>query len=99
MARLKNVRLGSMAECVFESGLIHAAGFPKAIPCLELVLECRDKYDAAERCIQNYNGEVLIYVNRVTVMGALRIPPKEEYQDWTISLSYSFPVHYHFQGF
>ena len=71
VGRFKNAHPSSMAKHVSESHLTQAASFPKAIPCLEMVLECRGKYDLGERCIQNFNGEVLVYLNCVIIMEAL----------------------------
>lgn len=68
---------------------MQAATFPEAFPCPELVLACKDRYDVAKKCICAFNGEVLVYVSRVAIMGTLRIPLHEIYEDWTISSSYT----------
>lgn len=43
----------------------------------------------AKRCIHTFNGEVLVYVNQVFIMGALRIPLHKIYEEWTITSSYT----------
>lgn len=87
LARFSKPNPGSITKKVVNSGLLQAASFPELVLCPELVLECRNRYDVTQRCIRTYLGEVLVYINRVTIMGALRILPPEVYEAWTISLS------------
>ena len=68
---------------------MQASTFLEAFPCLELVLACRDGYNAIEKCIHVFNGEVLVYVRKIAIMGIMRIPPKEVYEYWTIISSYA----------
>lgn len=72
-----------------KSGLVEAATFPIVAPCLELVLECMNRYDAEHKCVRNVNGVVLLKINIEIVMVAMGIPQKEPYEDWTIGTSYS----------
>ena len=72
-----------------KSGLLQASSFISDIPCPKIVLECWDMYDATQKCIYTYSGEVLVYVRRVLVMGMLRIPLHKVYEDWTINSSYA----------
>ncbi|XP_057830722.2 pentatricopeptide repeat-containing protein At2g13600-like [Cryptomeria japonica] len=67
LERAKNPVQNSMMERIVKSGLIEAATFPIVAPCLELVLECMNRYDAEHRCIRNINGEVLLKIDRDTV--------------------------------
>lgn len=79
-----------MMRRIVDSGLIEASVFPSAIQCLELVLECMNKYDLKHRCIRNANGGVSLNVNRETIMVIFKIPAKEMNEDWTITTSYGF---------
>lgn len=88
--RVKNPTQNSMMEKIVRSGLVEAAAFPVAAPCLELVLECMNRYDVEHRCIRDINSEVLLKIDKETVMAAMGIPHKEPYEDWTIGTSYSF---------
>lgn len=90
LERAKNPAQNSMMEKIVRSGLIEAVAFPVATPCLELVLECMNRYGVEQRCIRAINEEVLLKIDRETVMASMGIPHKESYEDWTIGTSYSF---------
>lgn len=75
---------------IVKSGLIKVVAFPTASPCHELVIECMNKYDADNRCIRTSSGEVLMEIDKETLMGAIGIPHKDPYEDWSIGTSYSF---------
>lgn len=75
LARFANPPPDSISQKFTDSSLLQASTFPEAFPCPKLVLACIDRYDAIEKCIHTFNGEILVYVNRVYVMGALRILP------------------------
>lgn len=81
LARFTNPPPSPISQKVTNSGLLQVSAFPKAFPCPKLVLAFLDKYDATEKCIYTFNGKILVYVSRVVVMGALRIPPQEVYED------------------
>lgn len=89
LARFSNPKPRSIAEKLAASGLLQASCFPKAYMSLELILAYRDRYDTSKKCIHAYHGEVLVYVTCMVVMGALRIPPQEIYEDQTISSSHT----------
>lgn len=78
--RAKNLVQNSMMERIVKSGLVEAAAFPIA-PCPELVLECMNRYDVEHRCIRNVNGEVLLKIDRETIMVGMGIAHKEAYED------------------
>lgn len=59
------------------SGLIEAATFPLAAPCLDLVIVCMNRYDAENICIRTSNGELLVGINREIIMATMGIPHKE----------------------
>lgn len=81
VARFSNAKPQEVSRKVSESGLLQASSFPDASPCPELVLAYLDKYDATEKCICTYSGEVPIYVSRFIIMGALGTPSCEVYED------------------
>lgn len=93
LERAKNPAQNSMMEKIIRSGLTEAkCAFLVATPCLELVLECMNRYDVEQRCIRAraINGKVLLKIDREIVMATMEIPHKESYEDWTIGTSYTF---------
>lgn len=87
---VRNPKSNSMMDRIVQSGLIEATAFPIAAPCPELVYACMNKYDASHRCIRASNGEILVRIDRETIMATMGIPHKELYEDWSIGTSYSF---------
>lgn len=88
LERVKNSTADPMTREVAQSGLLEAAAFPRTVSCVELVLECMHHYDKGNRCIRKNDGEVLLSIDRQTVMAAMGIPHREPYEDWTIGKSY-----------
>ena len=41
----------SMAKKIYKSGIVHAASFPPALPCPELIMECASKFDIVTKSI------------------------------------------------
>lgn len=79
-----------MMEILVRSGLVEAAAFPLAAPCPDLVIACTNRYDVENRCIRTSSGEMLVDINRETIIVAMQIPHKESYEDWSIETSYDF---------
>lgn len=73
-----------LMQKILDSGLIEAAAFPPVVSCPELVLECMSRYDPVERCIRDVKGKSLLVISRQTIATVMRIPKKEQYQDWTV---------------
>lgn len=90
LERTKNPQAGSLMEKIVKSGLVEAVAFPLAAPCPDLVLDCMNIYESENRCIRTSDGEMLVHINRETVMATMGIPHKEEYEDWTIGNSYTY---------
>lgn len=90
LERTKNPQAGSIMEKIVRSGLVEAVAFPLIVPCPDLVVACMNRYDAENRCIRTNNGELLVGINRETVMVEMGIPHKESYEDWSIGTSYAF---------
>lgn len=76
LERAKNPVQNLMMERIVKSGSIDATTFPITVPCPELVLECMNRYDEEHKCIRNVNGEVLLKINKETMMAAMGIPHK-----------------------
>lgn len=72
---------------IVESGIVEATNFPLALVCLELVKECMNIYDPMNRYIREFNGEVLLPINRGKIISSLKIPIKEVYYEFSISKS------------
>lgn len=64
-----------------KSGLVEAATFPIVASCPKLVLECMNRCGVECRCIRNANDEVLLKIDRETVMATIGIHPKDPYED------------------
>lgn len=73
LERDKNPGTGSMMEMIVRSGLIEAVSFPIAAPCLDLVITCMNRYHADSRCIRTISGELLVEINRETVMATMTL--------------------------
>lgn len=69
---------------ILDSGLVEAVSFPPVVLCPELVWECMNKYDHAQRCIKGENGEFFLKINWETIFVVMKIPEKEHYEDWTV---------------
>lgn len=87
LARFTKSNPSSITEKIVNRGLLQAIGFLELVLCPELVLECRNRYDVTHRFLRTYIGEVIVYINRVKIMGALRILPHEVYEGWMIDFS------------
>lgn len=90
LERARNPDGNSMMRKIVKSEFIEASTFPTTSPFPQLVLECMNKYDTNNRCIRTNSGEVLVKIDRETMMAAMGIPHKEPYEDWFIATSYSF---------
>lgn len=53
----------------------------------KLVLECMSRYDPIERCIRNIEGKFLLAISRKVVSVVMKIPEKEQYEDWIVCKS------------
>lgn len=92
LERVGNPNGNSMMGKIVKSRLIEAVAFPTTAPFPKLVMECMSRYDADNRCIRTSNGEVLVKIDKETVMAAMGIPHKDSYEDWSICTSYAFFV-------
>lgn len=81
LERTKNPLTGSLMEKIVKSGLVEATAFPLVATCLDLLMACMNRYNTENKCIKTSNGELLVSINRETVMAAMGIPHKEEYED------------------
>lgn len=88
LERVNNSTADPMMRDVAQSRLLEAVAFPTAAPFPELVLECMNHYDKGNRCIRKNNGEVLLSIDKQTVMTNMGTPHREPYEDWTIGKSY-----------
>lgn len=79
-----------MMERIVRSGLIEAIAFPIAAPYPDLVIACMNIYEIDNKCIRTSSGELLVEINKETVMAVMGIPHKEPYEDWSIGTSYVF---------
>ncbi|XP_057818585.1 uncharacterized protein LOC131031479 isoform X3 [Cryptomeria japonica] len=52
-----------VARRIIESGIIKAAGFPPAVKCHELMIECARHYDSQSRTIVTKDGNILAYLS------------------------------------
>lgn len=90
LERTKNPQISSLMEKIVKSRLVEAVAFPLVTPFLDLVMGCMNIYDTENRCIRTSNGELLVSINRKTVMIEMGIPHKDEYEDWTIGNLYAY---------
>lgn len=90
LERAKSPQTGSMMEKIVKSSLVEAIAFPLVAPYPDLVIAYMNRYDTENRCIRTSNGELLVNINRETVMAVVGIPHKELYEDWTIGNSYAY---------
>lgn len=72
---------------ISDSGLVEAATFPPAMLCQELVLECMSRYDPIDMCIRNIDGKVFLVISQEVVFAIMKIPEKEQYEDWMVCKS------------
>lgn len=66
-----------MMERIIKSGLIEVARIPNATPCPKLVIACMNTYDSSNRLIRTCNGELLVKINRETILAAIGIPHED----------------------
>lgn len=90
LERAKNLEVGSIMERIVRSGLVEAIAFLVAAPCPNLGIACMNRYDAENRCIRTSSCELLVDINRETVMAMMGILHKKPYEDWSIGTSYVF---------
>lgn len=63
-----------VARRIVGSGIIKAAGFPPAIQCHELMIECARHYDPQSRSIVSKEGNTLAYLSDEAISEALHLP-------------------------
>lgn len=61
-------------KMMIESEIVKAAGFPLAVQCNELIVECAKHYDASKRMIVAPDGRELSYLSERTISEAFHIP-------------------------
>lgn len=74
LERLKSQMSELFMTEIENSGLVEATAFPLAVACLELVRECINRFDIRHQCIRKDDGQVLLTVNRETIVSVFRIP-------------------------
>lgn len=63
-----------IAKKIIESGIIKAAGFPPAVKCHELMIECAGHYDSHSRTIVAEDGTILAYLSEEAISEAFHLP-------------------------
>lgn len=63
-----------VARRIIESGIIKAAGFPPAVQCHELMIECARHYDPQSRAIVSNEGNTLAYLSEEAISEAFHLP-------------------------
>lgn len=67
-----------ISKKMIKSGVIQAAGFPLAIQCNELIVECARHYDTNTKQIKTSDGKVLAFLSETAIHEAFNIPePKD----------------------
>lgn len=59
---------------MMKSGLVHVAGFPPAIQCYELILECARQYVFDKKRVVSTEGRVLENFSPVSIAQAFDMP-------------------------
>lgn len=67
-----------VARRIIESGIIKAAGFPPAVKCHELMIECAHHYDSQSRTIVTKDGNILAYLSEEAIDEALHLPDHKD---------------------
>lgn len=63
-----------IAMRMMRNGIVHAAGFPPAKECPELMVECALRYNARDRQIEAPDGRVLSYLSEPAIQETFGIP-------------------------
>lgn len=66
--------LSILTKGMVKSGLAHVAGFPLAVQCYKLILECAQHYDFDTQRIVNTDGRVLENFNPISIAQAFDMP-------------------------
>lgn len=75
---------------MMESGLSHVAGFPSAMQCYELVLECANHYDQDTHRIIGPQGRVVSNLNPVSIAQAFDMLDRSHVVGFTIEAAQEF---------
>jgi len=68
-----------MAQKLFHSGLAHAAGFPVAVQCIALVLECMKHCNPETREIKTIDDKLIVRLDSVLIGITFRIPIRDHF--------------------
>lgn len=63
-----------IAMRMMRNGIVHAAGFPPAKECPELMVECALHYNARDRQIEAPDGRILAYLSEPAIQETFGIP-------------------------
>lgn len=63
-----------IAKRIVRNGIFQAAGFPPAMDCAELMVECAIHYDAQKRQIVAPDGRILAHLSEVVIQETFGIP-------------------------
>lgn len=74
-------------EKLRESGLVEAATFPMAVQAPELIYECIAHYNPETKQIVLPNDNILLSIDRETIVNCLRIPEREEFSNLSFSIA------------
>lgn len=64
----------TIARRMMRNGIVQEAGFPPAIECSELIVECAIYYNAQDKQIVAPDGRVLAYLEELAIQEAFGIP-------------------------
>ncbi|XP_057820202.2 uncharacterized protein LOC131033077 [Cryptomeria japonica] len=67
-----------VAKKIIESGIIKAAGFPFAVRCHELMIECARHYDSNSRAIVAKAGTILAHLSEGAISEVFHLPEQRD---------------------
>lgn len=82
--------LSPMATNMIKNGICQAAGFPPAVQCSELMVECAKHNNSKERTIVASNGMVLAHLTEEAIRETFGIPYHDEMIELTKQESEAF---------
>lgn len=73
-------------EKLNNGGLVEAATFPSAVQAHKLIYECINHYNLETKQIMLPNDNILLSIDRETIVSFLCIPEKEEFSNLSFSI-------------